>query len=371
MLIGIDASRANKDNRTGTEWYSYHIIEELKKIIPANHRVVLYTNNKLEGDLSRMPSNWQEKVLKWPLKYLWTQIRLWWELLIHPPDFLFVPAHTIPFLFIRKKTKILVNVHDVGFKRFPKLYKSIQIWYHDLTMKKIRKRANIIITISQFSKEEIIDLYNVDKNKIKVVYLGYDKNIYQPSDKINSEILDKYKIKKPYLLYVGRLEKKKNIGNIVSAFVLNKIDHLDLKLVLAGNAGNDFEAITEIIKNNKLEEEIIMPGYVKEDDLPELMRQSEIFLFPTLYEGFGLPILQAMACGAPVITSDQNPHKEVAREAAAFADAGRPQEIASQIDKILRDPEFKDNLKEQGFQRVKEFSWRKTAQSIFNLIIEF
>ena len=123
MKIGIDASRANRQNKTGVEWYSYHLIQEMKKITPADTQVVLYTGEKLTGGLEDCPSNFSQKVLKWPPKYLWTQIRLCWELFFNAPDVLFVPAHTIPFWPIRKKTKVYVTVHDVGFARSPKLYK--------------------------------------------------------------------------------------------------------------------------------------------------------------------------------------------------------------------------------------------------------
>lgn len=361
MKIGIDASRANKQNKTGVEWYSYYLIQELKKIAPENMEVVLYTGEKLTGGLEDCPSNFKEKVLSWPPKYLWTQLRLSWELFFNAPDALFVPAHTIPFLPIRKKTKVYVTVHDVGFKRNPKLYKKIQYYYHDLTMRRIRRRADKIITISEFSKNEIIDLYGVEAKKLVVISLGYDKEHYNNQVSEDESILNKYKIKKPYLLYVGRLERKKNIGNIVKAFAFSKIYNPELKLVLAGNAGNEYEAIKEIISTNKLEEEILLPGYIDEENLPSIIKMSEAFLFPTLYEGFGLPILQSMAVGTPVVTSDIEPHRSVAGGAAALANPHNPENIAQQIGKIIKDPSFADELTEKGFKRVGNFSWKNTA----------
>jgi len=223
MIIGIDASRANKSNKTGTEWYSWHIIEELKKIVKTDDKFLLYTNSPLTGDLAQCPENFIEKDLHWLPKYLWTQIRLWWELWRNPPDVLLVPAHTIPFLPLPKKIKVAVNVHDVGFKRSPELYKPIQIWYHDLTMRRIKQRADVIITISEFSKKEIIELYQIQPEKIQVVYLGFDPDKFIPAATGNAEVLKKYNITKPYLLYVGRLEKKKNIASMIAAFALAKV----------------------------------------------------------------------------------------------------------------------------------------------------
>ncbi|MFA4871945.1 MAG: glycosyltransferase family 1 protein [Patescibacteria group bacterium] len=365
MVIGIDASRANKQNRTGVEWYSYHVIQELKKmtspgVIPTNF--VLYTNEKLRDGLEVVPDNWREKSLNWLPKYLWTQIRLWWELITNPPDVLYVSAHTIPFLPIPKKIKVVITVHDVGFKRFPALYKKIQFWYHDLTMRKIKRRADIIITVSEFSKKEIIELYGVDADKIKVTYLGYDKNKYKRINQPDESVLEKYKIKKPYLLFIGRLERKKNIINIIKSFILAAAKYPELNLVLIGNAGNESEAIKQLISDSGLGEKIIRPGYVPEEDVPTIINLAEVFLFPTLYEGFGLPIVQALACGTPVIASDLEPHREVAGEAAVFVDPRQPAEIADKIGFILSNEEYRKLLKEKGLKRAEIFSWTETAR---------
>ena len=372
MTIGIDASRANRDNKTGTEWYSWHLIEEFKKIVPTDDKVFLYTNIPLKGDLGKCPENFQEKILSWPPRYLWTQLRLWWELFVNPPDVLFVPAHTIPFLPIPRRTKVIVTVHDVGFRHFPELYKPIQVWYHELTMRKIKKRADVILTISQFSKNEIMKYYGVAESRIKISYLGYDQDQYNAKEEIKKdllqEVLNKYRITLPYLLYVGRLEKKKNIGNIVKAFALVKEQFPELKLVLAGNSGNQFEAIKEIIANQKLENEIILPGYAAVEDLPTLIKGAAIFLFPTLYEGFGLPILEAMACGTSVITSDLDPHREVAGGAAALVDPYDAAVLGEKIAEVLNDHDYRQSLIAKGKQRAEEFSWPRTAAATLLII---
>lgn len=409
MKIGIDASRANKSNRTGVEWYSYYIIQELKKFLvddpdssSANHpqpllgkeggnneiEVVLYSNEKLGEGLEVMPKlpplpeggrsdayrsggvgDWKEVILSWPPKYLWTQIRLWWELVVNPPDVLFIPAHTIPFLPISKKIKIICAVHDVGFKRFPELYKKIQFWYHDLTMRRIRGRADVILTISQFSKSEIVDLYGVDPNKIKITYLGYDDKSYHVMEREDTSILEKYKISKPYILYVGRLEKKKNIGNIIDSFILIKKEQSGLKLVLAGNPGNDYDQLVQKIKEAGIDKDVIITGYVAESDMPQLFASAEVFLFPTLYEGFGLPIVQAMASGTPVVTSDCNPHKEIAGEAGIFVDPHSALEIYKGLKTLFDDPIRKQQLVEAGFKRAANFHWSKTAENTVNILM--
>ncbi len=367
MLISIDASRANREPKTGTEWYSYYVIQELKKIIPQEHQVVLYTNEALKGDLALMPANWSEHRLKWPPKYLWTQLRLWWELILQKPDVLLVPAHTIPFLPVPKKVKMYVTVHDVGFKRFPKLYKPIQVWYHDLTMRRIKGRADKILTISEFSRQEIMDCYQIKSDRIKVGYLGYDQQKFQPHQ-VDPAILTRYKISQPYILYLGRLEKKKNIGNIVKAFASVKAEHPDLQLVLAGSGGNMYDEVKDIIRQYKLETEIILTGYLAEEDLPQVLAGAKIFVFPTLYEGFGLPIIQAMAAGVPVITSDMEPHREVAGGAACLVNPQQSADLATAISRLLSEPAYTQALMDKGMTRARYFSWSQTAQVIWSTV---
>ncbi|MEK7167977.1 MAG: glycosyltransferase family 1 protein [Patescibacteria group bacterium] len=312
-----------------------------------------------------LPKNFKEKRLSWPPKYLWTQIRLWRDLWLNPPDLLFVPAHTIPFLPIRKKTRVVVTVHDVGFKRLPRLYKKIQVIYHDWTMRKIRRRADLILTISEFSKREIINLYKADPEKIRVVYLGYDQKKYFFQE--DEAVLKKYGLEKPYLLYVGRLEIKKNILNIFRSFILAKKHFPELKLVLAGSGGDMFEKIKEVINTNKVDTEVILPGYIEEKDLPAVISSAEVFLFPTLYEGFGLPIIQALACQTPVLTSDLDPHREVGGDAAVYADPSSPQAMAQEIIQIMSNVKIKEELKEKGLIQARRFSWEKTAKEIWEI----
>ncbi|MBP6943183.1 MAG: glycosyltransferase family 4 protein [Candidatus Buchananbacteria bacterium] len=361
MRITIDASRANRPQKTGVEWYSYHLIEELKKITADDgNEWLLYTNDPLDVVLKKAPTNWQEAILHWPPKYLWTQIRLWWELISNPPDVLFVPAHTIPLLPIRKQTKVVVTVHDVGFHRFPELYKPIQRAYHELTMWRIKQRANVIMTISEFSKQEIIECYNIDPQRIVVAPLGYDEQKYKPQT-IDSQLLVKYKIAQPYILYTGRIERKKNILNLLEAFKILHERQPQVQLVLVGAPGNAIEPMNEFIVNNKLMNAIHYLGYVSADELPVLVAGAAVYSFVTLYEGFGIPIVEAMASGVPVVTSDMNPHHEVAGAAALLVDPHNPQVIAEALAQIITQPELAERLKIAGLAQSQRYKWSQTA----------
>ncbi|MFH0856302.1 MAG: glycosyltransferase [bacterium] len=218
MVIGIDASRADKKIKTGTEWYSYFLIEELKKISAGcEHKIILYSREPLHGDLAKLPANWENKILKWPPKYLWTNVRLSLEMLFNPPDVLFIPAHSVPLIHAKNT---VVTWHDIGFEKFKHLYTPQAYWYHKWTVRYSLKFAKKVIVISEFTKNEILGLFKIPAEKMAVVYNGYDDNKFNSSIDKNkiAETLEKYKIFSPYLFFVGRLEEKKNIAGLVNAF---------------------------------------------------------------------------------------------------------------------------------------------------------
>ena len=364
MLIGIDASRANRPQKTGVEWYSYHLIQELKKIpLPQGDKFILYAPEELKGDLGIMPPGWEIKILSWPLKYFWTQKRLSWEMLINPPDILFVPAHCLP-IFCRAKK--IMTIHDLGFKRFPKAYTFGQRIYYSLVHSFAAKYADKIITPSEFTKTEIINLYKTDPNKIVVIPLGYNKyyNLVEDKNKIE-EILTKYQIKKPYLFFVGRLEKKKNIKGLVDAYQQLLKQNYSLQLVLAGNPGFGYQEVKSQIKS--LGEKICRINYVEPKDLVYLYAGAEAFIFPSFYEGFGIPLLEAMASGCPVVASNQGSLPEVAQDAALYFDPKNSLQMVEAIKRIINEQDLRKVLIEKGLARVKEFSWQKCAEKTFKI----
>ncbi len=358
MVIGIDASRANKIQKTGTEWYSYHLIQELKKIIPDNIRVILYSKEPLQGGLEDLPSNWQSKVLNWPPKFLWTQIRLSLEMLFKRPDVLFIPAHTIPL--IHPKKTILV-AHDIGFATHKELYSDKELGYHRWAMNYAIKKAHHLISVSEFSKNEIIKFYKIPESKISFVHNGFTSKDFFPLPQPNPEILNKYNIKKPYLLFIGRKEEKKNIPRLINAFALLPKEY---NLVLVGGEGYKYEQVQANIKKHNLENRIIEPGYVDQEDINAIMNQAEAFIFPSLYEGFGIPVLEAMSAGTPVICSHIPPLKEVAGQAAFYFDPYSIEDMAQTITKNINNTA----LKEKGFAQIKKFSWSKCAQETWKII---
>jgi len=368
MIIGIDASRANRKIKTGVEWYSYYLIEELKRLTENNeHQFFLYTDKPLRGELARLPKNWQEKILRWPPRYLWTKIRFSWEMLKRKPDVLFVPSHVLP-RFFPKKT--VITIHDLGYERYPEAYSNFARNYLRKNYRFAARHAAKIIVPTEFTKRELISLYNVKPEKIEAVHLAYNDKIFRKIDnqtKIN-QVLEKYKIKKPYLLFIGRLETKKGIRCLLEAhkLLITNYQLSNLNLVLIGGRGYGYDEI----KNLKLKiKNLIEVGHINQDDLVYFYHSAEAFVFPSLYEGFGIPILEAMACGCPVIVSDIEPLKEVGGGGAMFFKVGDSEDLAKKIKEILENQELRSQMIQKGLERVKNFSWQKCAKETLKILL--
>ncbi|MCX6792982.1 MAG: glycosyltransferase family 1 protein [Candidatus Falkowbacteria bacterium] len=418
MLIGIDASRANRSHKSGTEWYSYYIIRELAKLDKEN-QYILYTDKPLLGGLSDLSSektdcespifkkgfqviksphnNFKAKVLAWPFTFFWTQGRLSLEMLFNSPDVLFVPAHALPIIHPKKS---LVTIHDIGFKREEKLYERSGIGaerntyqavidflvrcltlgkfgansfdYLDWSTEFSLKHAKAIITISEFTKNEIKELYKADNTKIKVIYNGYPSDLYKPlSNKPEAErVLSSYGIKQPYIFYVGRLEKKKNIATLIEAFHILKTHHTDLphRLYLVGDASFGFDDIKYSIHGFGLQNVISTTGWVKEHDLPYIFNCATAFIFPSNYEGFGIPLLQAMASGVPIVASRAASIPEVVGDAAVLFDPASPSDMADALANVLSDENVRKDLIVKGSQRITNYSWSKCAKETLDFI---
>ncbi|HVM90806.1 MAG TPA: glycosyltransferase family 1 protein [Verrucomicrobiae bacterium] len=367
MRIGIEASRANRPVKTGVEWYAWHVIRQLKDL-PASskHDWLLYTNEPLRGELAQLPPNWHEARLAWKPKYLWTQARLSWEMRRRPPEVLFVPAHVLPRV---TPSKSVVTVHDVGFHRFPELYKKIQVSYHEWSTRDIVKKKARIITVSEFCKREIVELYGADPERIFVTPLGFDHARYAPRPKTKQA--------NPYVLFVGRIDKKKNLPTLVKAFeALAAADVPELELKIAGTfsgpaglATTGADDLIEQIRRSPFSRRIKMLGYVSEDEKPALLANAEIYVQPSLYEGFGLPPLEAMACGTPTICADTTSLPEVVGKGnALFFDPRDADALASAMKRLLNDQLLRADLSAKGIEWAKRFDWQATAVQTLNIL---
>lgn len=365
MLIGIDASRANRQQKTGTEWYAYYIIKGLIELDRQN-QYILYSDQSFDLDFTQLAeqyTNVRLKVLHWPLKRFWTLGRLTLEMLLFPPQVLFVPSHVLP-LFSRAK---LVNtIHDVGFMAYSQFYKKSDRQYLKWSTNQAVRRADKLIVVSEFTKQELIKYFPAATTKtIEVVYHGYDRDLYNP-EKITSkdEVLGRYGLKKPYFLYIGRLESKKNIIGLLNGFRQYCQDNPDNReeLVLAGKRGQEFADIVNLLNDPVLKDRVKELGWTPEADIPTLLSSAVVFVMPSWYEGFGMPLVQAMALGTPIIAANSGSLPEVATEAGLYFDPTSADELAQKLTEIVNNQDLRYNLSKAGITRAKLFSWQKAAQ---------
>jgi len=367
MILGIEASHAAKPQRTGVEEVCRQVILALQKIVPPEVRVVLYSHVP-SGDLfGQLPPNWQEKVLLWRPKKLWSQIRLARELRKNPPDIFFAPGQLLPF-FLPRSLQTAVYLHDSAFKVVPKTYKFWGRQYLKLMNRWIVRRANLIITSTEFNKAELKKYYGARAaQKTQIAPLAYDRERYHSNVPVFSpiELEQKFKITKPYLIYVGRIEDKKNAATIVEAFDAARVK-LDFQLVLAGKPGYGYvEHIKPKIESSPFKQDIKELGWTASEDLPRLLRSARALVFPSRYEGFGLPVLESMAVGTPVIVSGIPALREVGGGAASYVESQNSADLAQKMAESLVDSPARVSQINLGLERIKLFSWETTARAVY------
>ncbi len=356
MNIGIDASRAFIKEKTGIEEYSYQLIRNLAMMDLKSHQIFLYARKNSVIDFN-LPSNFKLKIIS--LNKLWTQIGLASEMMKNKPDILFVPSYTIPQAH---PVKTIVTIHGLEYKYFPECYSIKERLFLELNTLFSIKWSSKIIVPSESTKRDLIKFYKVDGDKIKVVYHGVNSSKYQV-------VSIKQDFKKSFnILFVGRLEKRKNIVNLIKAFELFKNQlrrrHSRMspsQLILVGKAGFGFSEIKKAIEESLFKKDIILKNYISEEEKDELYIKSDLFVLPSFYEGFGLPILEAMNYSVPVICSNTSSLPEVAGDAALLVDPNNIEEIAGAIGKIFGDDNLRNKMIEKGFKNVEKFSWEKCA----------
>jgi len=272
-------------------------------------------------------------------------------MLLRPVDIFFSPAHTTAIIH---PSKTVVTVHGLEYEHCPENYSTYSRWFHRFFIKRSCAWATKIIAVSKKTKKDLIDLYNIKKEKIVVVYNGFEST---KTDSTKKDIQNN-----PYLFYIGRIEQRKNIKGIIEAFeIVKKEKEFEGKLILAGGPGRGYEEIKEMIGRSEFKNDISTPGYVKDKERWKLFQNAEIFLFPSFCEGFGIPILEAQSMGTPVLTSNIGPLNEVAGNNEILVDPNDSRALAEKISKVLKDEPFKENIVKKGFENIRKFSWRKSA----------
>ncbi|MBP7811306.1 MAG: glycosyltransferase family 4 protein [Candidatus Moranbacteria bacterium] len=368
MIIGIDASRAFLKKRTGIEEYSYQVIKHLRTEL-TGRTVFLYVRKKISWQSGRfiwvippidfdLPLNWQLKAL-WAPRF-WTQLRLSLEMLLSPPDVLFVPAHTVPFIH---PARTIVTIHGLEYEFCPEAYSWYERWYMRISIRCSCRWAQTVVCVSENTKRDVMKQYLVPEEKIRVVFEGYDQKNPHPASRIQNRVL-------PYLFFIGRLEERKNILRIIEAFeILKQTYRIPHELVLVGKPGYGYEKIRSKIHNLQSNIPIYELGYVNEEEKWLLLRGADVFVFPTLYEGFGIPILEAQAAGTPVVTSNVSSMPEVGGDGAVYVNPESAESIAEGVWQVLSDPDLKNGIIEKATQNLSRFGWASCAQRMRGIVI--
>jgi glycosyltransferase involved in cell wall biosynthesis len=350
MHIGIDASRATVARRTGTERYAFNLIQGLLTVGATHHFTLYFRDAPAAGWRGERVT---QRVMVFPR--LWTHLRLSWELLVtqHKPEVLFIPAHVLP---LAHPLPAVVTIHDVGYRYFPEAHPLGQRLYLDWSTRFSARAATRVIADSQATAQDLTRFYDIPADKITVVYPGRDESLTRIDPAV---VRAKYQLPENYLLHVGTLQPRKNLVRLIEAVTRSRQpSHEVASLVLAGRVGWFSSPLVALAR----ERGVRLLEYVPDEDLAGLYSGAAAFVFPSLYEGFGFPVLEAMACGVPVICSNTSSLPEVAGPAALLVNPLDTHAIAAAIERVLADTDLRATLVGRGFEQLQKFSWEKAAQ---------
>ena len=366
MTIGIDGNEANIENKVGIGEYAFELISQFYKIASSRKdlkfKIYLKTGPRMEMPVPT--ENWQYQIVG-PRKF-WTQIGLPLKLLTESrkPDVFFSPSHYAP-RFSPMPTAI--SIMDLSYIHFPELFTKHDLYQLVNWTKYSAKNAREIFTISNFSRDDIIKTYKKKPEDVETTYLGI-KPALSGNDKVLSmeEMHKKFGITKPYLLFVGTLQPRKNVAKLIEAF--SQLKNKEIELVIVGKKGWLWEEIFAAPEKFGVMERVKFLDFVENEDLPSLYKNALCFVLPSLYEGFGLPVLEAMKFGCPTVISDTSSLPEVGGDAALYFDPQSVDDIAQKIEKVISDEKLREEMVKKGYNQIKKFSWEKTAKETLKVL---
>ena len=373
MRLGIDFTSASRE-RAGIGRYARELIRALSRIDQTNS-YVLFVPRDAHAELLQFawPSNF--KIVRAPLteRYLaalWHRARvpLPIETFIGAVDVFYSPDFLLPPTFARRK---LVTVHDLSYVRVPECFPAPLLNYLNRAVPQSVARADMILADAASTQRDLIDVYRVPPEKIRVLYSGVDPR-FHPNVSVESRArVRELTHSKPYLLSVSTIQPRKNYVRLIEAFAKITSDKLpitDLQLVISGAKGWMFEAVFQAVERLNLRDRVLFPDFVSDDDLPALYAGATLFVYPSLYEGFGLPVAEAMACGAPVVSSNASSLPEVGGDAVLYFDPRNVDAIAETIRRALSDESLQNDLRARGIAQAKKFSWDQAARELLQYL---
>lgn len=377
IKIGIDGNEANNVSRVGSGQYAYQLLKHLYELVKDrnNIQVSIYLKNQPIKDLPISYENWQYIVCGPSL--FWTQFALPLRLMVQgdKPDVFFSPTHYAPRFCPCSRA---ISVMDLSFLHYPEMFLKKDLWQLKYWTSYSVRKAKMIFTISQFSREAIISDFNTSPDKVIVTYPGYDKEMFKPQEdpkklyETHEFLLKKFGLKTKFLLFVGTLQPRKNILALVKAFHILQKDrkNLELQLIIVGKHGWLYEDIIKEINTFNINKNIILSDYISDDILVKLYQSTVGLVLPSFYEGFGLPVIEAMACGCPVAVSNRTSLPEILGEAGLIFDPDNIQGIKSKLEILITNNQERIQYIKKGLQRAKKFDWRNCAEITLKVLLK-
>lgn len=374
MIIGINGYEAvvprfgydpntGLPRRVGSGEYCYQLLLNLNKIDKKN-KYIIYLPQNPTVDLPKESGNWRYKVVG-PRK-MWTLIGLSLEFILRrsKPDVFFSPTHYLP-IFAPQQS--IISILDISYVHFPELFKSSDLNQLTKWTKYSVRKAKGVFTISKASKDDIIKEYGIPDYRVTVTYPGI-REISDNKDKVLSmdELKQKYSIKGDYVLFVGTLQPRKNVSGLIEAF--SKLKKKDINLIIIGKRGWKYQEILDAPKKFGVENKVKFLDSVSDEELVFFYKNAACFVLPSLYEGFGLPVLEAMRYGCPVITSNISSLPEVGGDAALYVNPKDVNDLRDKLELLVNDLKLRKELIEKGYKQAKKFSWEKTARETLSVI---
>ncbi len=369
MRIWIDGFEANVAQRLGSSQVAFELLRNLEELDRENDYTILLSSNPLE-DLPKERPGWKYHILK--AKRFKTYIGIPQALYSakEKPDLIFSPTHYGP---ISAPCKKVITIFDLSFLRYPKTYKKRDLYQLKLWTRISVKGADHIITISESSKKDIMKFYGVPENRISVIYPGYDETLFHPIKEQKSihEVLERYGIVDSYIIYIGTVQPRKNLVRLIEAF--KDVADPNLKLVIVGKTSGQgrqgwmFQETLDAPKKFGIEDKVIFTGFVPTEDLPYLLSGAKAYCLPSLFEGFGIPVVEAMATGTPVIVSNVSSLPEIVGGAGLLVDPNSIGSITTAIEKICTNKKLRDDLVKKGLAQAGKFSWEKAAKELLEV----
>lgn len=369
MKLAIQASDLDHARIDGTRVYVAELLKRFGGLSPETE-FTLYHKGVFNPALAPPKlANYREVSLPFP--YAWMQTRFAWEMFRVRPDRLFLPIQAAPVILPSGVT-VTATIHDLAFRRFPETFPASHLWKLNFMLETAVRQADRLIAVSESTKRDLLEFFPaLDEKKIHVIHHGFDREYFgaRLPESERSEVLGRHGLEPGrYALYVGALQPRKNLVRLIEAFGRVKEHILEMQLVLAGEPAWLSDGILRARETSPFRDDIILTGRVSFADLRALYQGARLFAFPSLYEGFGLPILEAFASGVPVLTGDNSSLREVAGDGAVYVDASSVADIAEKLRALWSDETLRQACIDRSLVELKRFSWDKTARETLEII---